>query len=169
MSTAGLVYAKANPLVVTEQDIVDGSIRGAKMAAEVNRINDARRADAGWRDELGELTRYLSGMPSVDEAEAKLAGLKASVAAAVKEYKGKIADCREALREKFLTPLEQTHVSQRIEVLSGELEDFKRQAEMRLRQAEGRLKDAVEWAPKRERWQELRERARKIDAALRQV
>jgi len=166
MSNAFTVWEKANgPLVVSQEEMDSAIARGIKQAQEVNAKNDARRADAGWR----ELTRYLSGMPSVDEAEAKLAGLKASVAAAVKEYKGKIADCREALREKFLTPLEQTHVSQRIEVLSGELEDFKRQAEMRLRQAEGRLKDAVEWAPKRERWQELRERARKIDAALRQV
>ena len=106
-------------------------------------------------------------METVDEAEAKVSALKSSVAAAVKEYKGKISECREQLKTPFLSRLEQTYVSQRIEVLSGELEDFKRQADTRLRFAEGRLASVREFDHLRPRWQELKARAAAIAKATR--
>jgi hypothetical protein len=166
MATAFDVWNKANPMVVTEEEIVQGSIAGAKMAAEVNRINDARRADNGWRQELDELTARLTGMPSTEEAEARLDNLRKAVAAQVKEHEAKIAECREALKARFLSPPEQTHVAQKIEQTQGQLAELQRDTRVRLAQAKALVEAAREWNPKRERWQELRQRAASIEKAL---
>jgi hypothetical protein len=166
MATALDVFMKANgPLAMTQEELDNLGSEGVKMAQKVNAINDAKRTDAQWRQELEQLNVRFP-MPSVDEAEAKVSGIKSQIAATVKEYKGEIADCRETLKEKYLTRLEVTHVEQRIEVLSGELADFQHQSDLKLRLAKGQLDSAREFAHLRPRWIELKDRAKAIEKAL---
>jgi hypothetical protein len=145
---------------------VNAAISGAiKQAQEVHRLNDAKKADAGWGQEYEELSRRFP-METVDEAEANVAALKSSIAAFVKECKAKISECRGQLKTPYLSRLEQTHVEQKAEALGRELEDFKKHAEMRLRFAEGRLSTVREFDHLRGRWQELKARAAAIARAL---
>jgi hypothetical protein len=145
---------------------MNAAVSGAvKSAQEVHAKNAAKRKDHGWGQELEELNRRFP-MPTVEEAEAKVTGLKSAVAATVKEYQDKISECRAALKTEYLSHLERTHVSQKIEVLTGELEDFQKGAAMRLRFAEGQLASCKEFDHLRPRWMELKSRAVAIAKAL---
>lgn len=167
MSTAFNVWSKANPApVVTEQEIAEACNRGIKMAQEVNAINDAKRADAGWRQELDELERRLSGMASPEDCRSRVDSLMKAVASETKAYKEKIADAKKALKTGFLSPAEQTHVQKKVENAEHELAEFLKVSGFKVRQAEGLLADSKEWWPKRERLLELRKRAKAIDDAI---
>lgn len=64
-----------------------------------------------WTDrmELEDLDRRLRGMPSTEEAEARLADLQVAVDGQAKEIEAKIKECRKALKTAHLSPLEQSH------------------------------------------------------------
>ncbi|MGA9608374.1 MAG: hypothetical protein WBR21_15355 [Rouxiella badensis] len=164
------VWTKAfGPLTMTQEELDNLGSQGIKRAAEVNAINDARRQDDGWRDELDELSRRFKGQPSVDAAESRLAELKSSVKRRVAELSDKIAKCSKALKDARLSRLEATHVEQRKKELEEQLGDFQRDAERQLAFAKGAADQAKQWEPSRGRWEELKKRAREVDAALAQV
>jgi hypothetical protein len=167
MSNAYTVFINANgPLTMTREEL-DRLGQGSPLedVIRVNALNAAKRKDDGWGQELEELNRRFP-MPTVEEAQAKVSGLKSAVAATVKEYQDKIAECRAALKTEYLSHLERTHVSQKIEVLTGELNDFQQGAVMRLRFAEGQLASCREFDHLRPRWLELKARAAAIAKAL---
>jgi predicted RNase H-like nuclease (RuvC/YqgF family) len=154
-----------HPQIVSMDDI-NSAVSGAiKSAQEVHAKNDAKKADARWRQELDELSR-LFPCESVEHAQERLDNLQKAAADQVKEYEGKLAEARAALKTKFLSHLETTHINQKIERLSGELASFRHRSNMQIRFAEGFLRQAKELEPKRERWAELRQRAKAIDSAL---
>jgi len=154
------------PVITQEELDRMGSGKPLDDVLRVNAANDAVYQERAWRDELAELTRRLSGMPSVDEAQARVDGLMASVSERTKSYKDQIAECRKSLKTPFLSPLEQTHVAQKIETLEHQLAEFVRGSRVTLALAEGRLKDAQTYNPLRPRLEELRKRAAAIDQAL---
>jgi len=155
-----------HPQVVHMDEINAAVARGIAQAQEVHKINDAKKADAGWRQELEELTARLTGLPTEDEAEARLSNLEAAVASQVKQHEARLAECRKALKTAFLSPLEATLINEKAERVAFQLADFRRASDMQLRFAKQLLETAKEWNPKRERWQELRQRAASIDKAI---
>jgi hypothetical protein len=165
------VWAKANgPVVVTQQEFDDAVARGVKQAQEVHAINDARRGvDAGWQQELEELSRRFTGMPSVDAAEADLASLKAQFKSEAKELKALIKLAQDQLGAGVLSRPQETGVNQRISGLQDLLSSHDAEGRRKLRWAEAAVEQAKEWEPKRKRWEELKRRAREVDAALAQV
>lgn len=158
MSFAGIVW---------KHDIDKAIAAAVEQSAETRRKNG--HDGASWRNELDDLTRRLTGLPSTEQAEADLAGVEASIEASVKEHESKIAEGMKALETPFLSPGEKTLIRQRAQAVEEQLADFQRNMRVPLAQAKALVETAREWNPKRERWHELRERAKKIDSTLRQV
>lgn len=135
-----------------------------KTQAKLDEKNGLRRHE--WRSELEDLDRRLKGAPTAEQAEAALKSLMSSIAGASAAYREQIAAAKEALKEHWLTPLERTHLNNKIEVLDGELSQLVRDTRVRLAHAEARAKDAKELDRLRPRWEELKKRAKDVDAAL---
>ena len=148
----------------TLEDCNNAITAALKAQAKLDEKNGLRRHE--WRSELEDLDRRLKGAPTSDQAEAAFASLKSSIDSAAQVYKDQIAEAREVLQESWLTPLERTHLNNKIEVLNGELSQLVRDTRCRLSLAEGRAKDAPELDKLRPRWEELKKRAAAVDKAI---
>lgn len=118
------------------------------------------------RMELEDLDRRLRGMPSTEQAEARLADLQETVDAEAKEIEAKIEECRKALKAPDLTGLERSRVAQKTQELEEQFQEFRQRSDMKLRFASGLVQTCREWNPKRERYEELRKRAGEVEKAL---
>lgn len=167
MSSILNVLANASgPMVVDAKEFDEAISRGVSEAQAVNAINNKNREDIGWRDELADLSRRLNGLPSVEEAQARVDNLMSAVASQTKALNAQIAECKAAQKTAFLSRAEQTQLARRVAAIEEQLSDFIRGTRVPLAQAEGLLADAKTWNPLRPRLEELRKRAKAIDSAL---
>ena len=76
------------------------------------------------RMELEDLDRRLRGMPSTEQAEARLADLQEAVDTEAKEIEAKIKECRKAFKTPDLSGPERTHVAEKVQGYRGSAPGF---------------------------------------------
>ncbi len=121
-----------------------------------------------WKErmELEDLERRLKGLPSTEDAEARVADLQGAAEAEAKQIEAKINECRRALKTPGLTGLERTHVAEKAEELEYQLRECRQRSDLKLRFAKGLVQTCREWNPKRKRYEELKTRAAAVKNAL---
>jgi len=164
MATAFDVWNKAHPPAVVTQADWDRAIdKAVKDAQSINALNQKLAAERAELDELASLFQAVSSVPS---AESDLAQVRAQASAVTEDYKAKVAAAKGLLKEEGLTAFERRQLSQRVEVLEGELADFKRTCDFKERQATARLAQAKAAAPRRARYEELKAKRDRLLKAL---
>lgn len=143
-----------------------GDLPGAPPPSEAKAKPAAPDKDANWKQELYELGRYLQGLPSTHDAEARLAALESDIAGRAVQFETDIKRAYEAATTPFLAAWDKSQVERRIAELNEGLEDLHRNTRVKLAQAKALVEQCKEWNPKRKRYEELKARQAAIDAAV---
>jgi len=122
--------------------------------------------ERGWRQELEQLDRLLSGRLTKAEAKEYAKAELARHDGIVHTIETQIAQAKAALNDTpFLSTPDRNHIAASIESLEDQLEDARRLREQSIRKNGAAIRDSKAIDELRPRWEQLRERERAIDAA----